>query len=112
EKVAGYSSDVTRMIAPVIGLISGASPDAVSAHAAQQIGMPGVSRPRGRNGSLGLSFPGGNVTYGRHLVKKLIPASIGGEASFDGVLTGKVNWAALDKPRQATRIRVGATVVR
>ena len=61
------------MIEPIVGLISGASPDAVSAHAAQQIGMPGVSRPRGRNSGPGLSFPGGNVTYGRHLVKKLIP---------------------------------------
>ena len=36
-----------KVIEPVVGLISGASPDAVSAHAAQQIGMPGVSRPRG-----------------------------------------------------------------
>ena len=112
EKVLGYSSTVTSMIEPVIGLINGASADAVSAHAAQQIGMPGVSRPRGRNSGVGLSFPGGNVTYGRHLVKKLIPAALAGEATFEGVLTGKVNWSALDKPNQPTRIRVGATVVR
>jgi spermidine dehydrogenase len=112
EKVLGYRAEVTKMIEPVIGLISGASPDAVSAHAAQQIGMPGVSRARGRNSGLGLSFPGGNVTYGRHLAKKLIPDSIGGELSFDGVLNGAVNWTALDRPKQPTRIRVGATVVR
>ena len=112
EKVLGYRGEVTKMIEPVIGLISGASPDAVSAHAAQQIGMPGVSRVRGRNSGLGLSFPGGNVTYGRHLAKKLIPDSIGGELSFDGVLNGAVNWKALDRPGQPTRIRVGATVVR
>ncbi len=112
EKIAGYPAEVTKVIEPVVGLISGASPDGVSAHAAQQIGMPGVSRPRGRNSGLGLSFPGGNVTYARHLVKKLIPDSIAGTASFDGVLNGAVQWSALDRPRQATRIRSGATVVR
>lgn len=111
ENVAGYRPEVTKMIEPVIGLISGASPDGVSAHAAQQIGMPGVSRARGRSSGLGLSFPGGNVTYGRHLVKKLIPDSITGELSFDGVLEGTVNWAALDKRGQPTRVRVGATVI-
>jgi spermidine dehydrogenase len=116
----GYGDDVVKTIEPVIGLISGASPDAVSAHAAQQIGMPGVSRPRPRTGtSLGLSFPGGNVTYARHLVtyarhlvKSLIPSAIAGEFSFDGVLNGRVNWKALDVRGQATRIRVGATAAR
>jgi spermidine dehydrogenase len=112
ENVLGHRREATKMIEPVVGLISGASPDAVSAHATQQIGMPGVSRPRGRTSGLGLSFPGGNVTYGRHLAKKLIPDSIGGDASFDGILNGRVDWAALDRSRQPTRIRVGATVVR
>ena len=107
----GYGPEVVKMIEPVIGLISGASPDAVSAHAAQQIGMPGVSRPRTSTGP-GLSFPGGNVTYARHLVKKLIPDAIGGEFSFEGVLNGRVNWPALDRRGQRTRIRVGATVAR
>lgn len=110
EKVAGHGSHVTKMIEPVVGLISGASPDAVSARAAQQIGMPGVSRPRGRNSGLGLSFPGGNVTYARHLLKALIPDAITGEFTFAGVLNGTVNWPALDRASQTTRVRVGATV--
>lgn len=112
EKELGLDPEVTKMVEPVIGLINGASPDAVSAHAAQQIGMPGVSRVRGRATGPGLSFPGGNVTYGRHLVKKLIPDAIGGEPSFDGILTGRVNWSALDRRSQPTRIRAGTTVVR
>ena len=110
QKIAGYGSHVTKMIEPVVGLISGASPDAVSAHAAQQIGMPGVSRARGRNAGLGLSFPGGNGTYARHLLKALIPDAISGEFSFTGVLNGAVNWSALDRAGQNTPVRVGATV--
>ena len=112
EKVAGYRREVTKMIEPVIGLISGASPDAVSAHAAQQIGMPGVARARGKNSGFGLSFPGGNVTYARHLVKKIIPDGIAGEATFEGILNGTVDWNALDRAKQPTRIRLGATVAR
>ncbi len=112
EKVAGYRPEITKMIEPVVGLISGASPDAVSAHATQQIGMPGVARARGKNSGFGLSFPGGNVTYARHLVKKLVPDGITGEATFEGILNGAVNWAALDKARQPTRLRLGATVAR
>ena len=109
----GYGPEVIKTIEPVVGLINGASPDAVSAHAAQQIGMPGVSRPRPRTStSLGLSFPGGNVTYARHLVKKLIPSAISGDATFDGILNGRVSWNALDGKGQPTRIRVGTTVVR
>lgn len=107
----GYGAEVVRMIEPVVGLINGASPDAVSAHAAQQIGMPGVSRPRTSTGP-GLSFPGGNVTYARHLVKRLIPDAIEGTFDFAGVLNGRVRWQNLDRRGQPTRIRVGATIAR
>jgi spermidine dehydrogenase len=112
EKEMGLRPEVTKYIEPVVGLINGASPDAVSAFAAQQIGMPGVSRPRGRTGGLPQSFPGGNGTYARHFVKYLVPAAIPGEATFDSLLTARVNFAALDKPAQPTRIRLGATVAR
>src|SRR5262249_183440 len=97
----GYGSEVVKMIEPVVGLINGASPDAVSAHAAQQIGMPGVSRPRTSTGP-GLSFPGGNVTYARHLVKRLIPDAIEGTFDFAGVLNGRVHWPNLDRRGQPT----------
>jgi spermidine dehydrogenase len=112
EKVLLLRPEVTRFITPIIGLINGASPDAVSAHAAYQIGMPAVSRPRARTGSLPQSFPGGNATYARHLVKALIPEAIAGAARFEDVIGGRVNFAALDRSGQPTRIRLGATVVR
>jgi spermidine dehydrogenase len=112
EKTLGFPSAVTDYIAPVVGLINGVMPDAVSAHASQQIGMPGTGRPRGRTGGLPQSFPGGNGTYARHFVKYLIPDAIGGDVGFDGVLNGRTNPDAFDKAGQPTRIRHRATVMR
>jgi spermidine dehydrogenase len=104
--------EVTRVAAPIIGLINGASPDAVSAFAASQIGMPGVSRPRSQTGSLPQSFPGGNSTYARHFVKYLVPDGFSGPAGFEGVFNGRVDFDALDRAGRPVRIRVGATVIR
>ena len=111
ERVLLLRPEVTKFVTPIVGLINGASPDAVSAFAAHQIGLPGVSRAR-RGGSLPQSFPGGNSTYARHFVKYLIPDAIGGSPSFGDVFTGRVNFAALDRIGQGTRIRLGATVIR
>lgn len=115
EQVMGLRPEVTKMAEPVVGLINGASPDAVSAFAASQIGMPGVSaRVRGRTpgGQLPQSFPGGNVTYGRCFVRHLIPDALPTATTLEGIFTGKINFAALDKAGQATRIRLGSIVVR
>lgn len=103
--------EVTRYITPVVGLINGARPDAVSAFAASQIGMPGVARLRSQTGPLPQSFPGGNTFYARHFVKALIPDGISGQAGFVGVHTGRVDPAALDRSGAPTRVRLGATVV-
>lgn len=104
--------EVTAFVAPIVGLINGASPDAVSAFAAAQIGMPGVSRVRSKTGPLPMSFPGGNVAFPQHLVKVLIPDAFSGAPGLEGVHTGRVNFAALDRKDQTTRVRLGATVVR
>jgi spermidine dehydrogenase len=113
EKVLGLRPEVTKMAEPVVGLINGASPDAVSAFAASQIGMPGVTpRVRGKGGPLTLSFPGGNVTYTRCYVRHLIPAAMPAATDFAGILTSSIDFAALDRPAQPVRIRLGATVVK
>jgi len=57
------------------------------------------------------SFPGGNGGIARHMVKTLIPAAIEGPRTLEGVACGLVNFAALDRPGQSARIRVGSTVV-
>jgi spermidine dehydrogenase len=112
EQKLGLRPEVTAYIAPVIGLINGASPDAVSAFASSQIGMPGVARVRSRTGPLPQSFPGGNSTLSRHFVKYLVPDAISGEKNFDGVFDGRVDFGALDRSDRQTRIRLGSIVVR
>ena len=112
EDELGFPRAVTEYVTPIIGLINGASPDAVSAYAAAQIGMPGAARVRPRTGPLPQSFPGGNATVARHLVKYLVPDAIAGPPTADGVFDGGVRFDALDRPGLPTRIRLGATVVR
>jgi len=112
EDVLKLRPEVTAFAAPIIGLINGAGPDAVSAFAASQIGMPGVARVRSRTGSLPQSFPGGNSAYARHFVKYLVPDGISGAPGLEGVHNGRIDFVALDRKDRPTRIRLGATVVR
>ncbi|HKS97607.1 MAG TPA: NAD(P)/FAD-dependent oxidoreductase, partial [Terriglobia bacterium] len=58
------------------------------------------------------AFPGGNAGIARHIAKTLIPDSIPGSRTLEAVCRNRVNFAALDRPGQPARIRVGATVVR
>jgi spermidine dehydrogenase len=105
ERDMDLSPEVTKFVEPVVGLLNGCSADAHSARA-------GLIVPERRNDSLGLSFPGGNTTFARYLVRALIPDSLPAGDNFDQMLTGKINFAALDKPSAATRIRLSATVIR
>lgn len=105
EGEMGLGPEVTKFVEPVIGLICGASPDAVCARAGHNLVIP-ASSPGG------ISFPGGNTTFARHLVRAMIPESMAGELSFAQVLNAPVNFGALDRPAAATRIRLGATAIR
>ena len=105
EGELGLDPQVTKFVEPVVGLICGASPDAVCARAGHNLVIP-----TGSPG--GISFPGGNTTFGRHLVRALIPEAIPAEFSFAGVLNTPVDFGALDRPGSPTRIRLGATVIR
>jgi spermidine dehydrogenase len=57
------------------------------------------------------SFPGGNSGFLRHLVKQICPDAIRGGASTDEIIRGPENLAALDKPANSIRIRLGSTAV-
>jgi len=105
EDELGLCPEVTKFAEPVTGLICGASPDAVCARAAHSLVRPTTSQP-------GISFPGGNTTFARHLVKALIPDSLPGDLSFENVLANSVDFKALDRKDSPTRIRLDATVIR
>ena len=112
EKELNLSPEATKQAEPIIGLINGASPTAVSAFAAAQVGMPATGRSRGKNATSPLSFPGGNSAFARYFIKDLIPDSIGGNNSFNDVINQQVNFDVLDKEENKVRMRLGATVVR
>lgn len=58
-----------------------------------------------------LSFPGGNAGIARQIVKTMIPQSIAGARTLEAVCRNRINFSALDRPGQPTRIRLGSTVV-
>ena len=55
-------------------------------------------------------FPGGNSCILRHFVKKLIPAAISGGHNLNDIMNGAVNFDALDRRRNPTRIRLSSMV--
>jgi spermidine dehydrogenase len=107
ENVKGYDPEVTKFSQPMVGLLGGVGSDAVSARVGHSLVSVYQKEPRRT-----LSFPGGNSTMGRHLVRGLIPDSISGELSFKGIMNGRINFAALDKKEQPTRIRLHSMVIR
>jgi spermidine dehydrogenase len=58
-----------------------------------------------------LSFPGGNDGIARHIVKRLTPDAISGPNSMDAVCRNDIDFQALDRPGQPTRIRLASTTV-
>ena len=84
--------------------------DAISAYAAYKLPMPGLADippPELRRNS----FPGGNSGFVRHLIKRMIPDAIRGEERFEDIITGDINFPALDRENQPLCIRQGATAL-
>jgi spermidine dehydrogenase len=104
ERVRGYDPAVTRFVEPVVGLLSGVSADAACARLGRQL----VEAP---DGPLALSFPGGNSVFARALLKGLSPLALPAR-DFNALMYGRVNFAALDRAGEPTRIRLGATALR
>jgi spermidine dehydrogenase len=106
----GLSQETVRtFLCPVEGGGSGLGPDALSAYSDYAFEM---LRPvADETGAMDQMFPGGNTTVARLLVKSLIPSSIGGPDTVEGVSRNTVNFTALDAPGAPARIRLAATVV-
>jgi len=117
ENVMGLSSAVTRFVDPIAASAVGSSSDAISAYSAYAAMLPGVNsfypaEVRNFDTFERHSFPGGNDGFARYFMKRIIPEAIAGESTFADILNGTVNFSALDRPDQAIRMRLGATVVR
>lgn len=62
-------------------------------------------------GSYTFHFPDGNASVARLLVRDLVPESLPG-AGAEGIVTARLDYARLDRPQAAVRIRLNATAVR
>jgi len=93
-------------LASAVGLGS----DAVSAYAAYQLPMPGLTDPLPSD-LRRVSFPGGNSGFARYFLKRLIPDAIAGTDRFEDIVTGRIRFDALDRPGQPLRVRLRSTAL-
>jgi spermidine dehydrogenase len=106
----GLSRETVRtFLSPVEGGGSGLGPDALSAYSDYAFEM--LHPLQDETSGTDQMFPGGNTTIARLMVKSLIPASIDGPDTVEGVTQNTVNLSALDTPQTPARIRLSSTVV-
>lgn len=106
----GLSQETIRtFLCPVEGGGSGLGPDALSAYCdyAADLLHP---YDDGSHEEVQM-FPGGNTTIARLMVKTLIPASMDGPLSVDGVSRSSMKFPTLDVPSSPARLRLSATVI-
>jgi spermidine dehydrogenase len=101
----GLSRETIRTYLGDEGSGSGLGPDALSAYSDYAADF---LYPMDDSGQM---FPGGNAGIARMITKTLIPDAIVGEPSVEGVARGAVNFGALDRAGQTTRIRLNSTAV-
>ncbi len=107
-------SIIAQYIDPYIGTTLGGSLDTASAYGARVLGMPGVSAAAWRwtePKDVLFAFPMGNAVYPRYLVRALIPDAYP-DGSLRTMVYGQTRHEALDRPGNATRIRLASTAVR
>jgi spermidine dehydrogenase len=98
---------IRRYLSPVSGGGSGIGADALSGYTeyAADLLFPWEQQHGPQ------MFPGGNTGVARHIVKALVPDALSGTATMESICQSRVNFAALDRAGQPTRIRLRATVV-
>ncbi len=91
----------------------GVSCTAISAYAAKLLGLPGPAGTQGigYDERLIFSFPGGNTTIARYILKALLPEAISGSQTFADIASAPIDFAAFDRPNSNVRVRVAATAV-
>jgi spermidine dehydrogenase len=127
SKTVGVDAQIVRFFGPAPHSLFGVGIDAVSAQDAWGLGLPGFagmglepgpgpgmnrdSIPNQQANEYFFHFPDGNASIARLLVRRLIPAAIPGHTA-DDVVTARADYARLDEPSSAVRIRLNSTVVR
>ncbi len=116
EKELGLHPGVGEHMDPVMAISSyGFSSDVISAYGAYLLQLPGMNGYFKADtfdfeSAKFMSFPGGNTTYARYIVNHLIPG-VFPNSSFEKIAHGGINFDALDKPGNATRIRLSSTAL-
>ena len=116
EDKLGLNPGVTKHLDPILAISNyGFGCDVISAYGAYLLQLPGMKGyfnidPLNLNETTSLSFPGGNTTYARHIVKYLIPKAIPG-AKFKDITHNRINFDALDQPNSPTSIRLNSTAI-
>jgi spermidine dehydrogenase len=108
ENVLKMPAECTAAADLFLASAAGLGSDAMSAYAAYQLPMPGLSAipPESLQRH---SFPGGNSGYARYFLKTLIADAIEGDAEFNDIVAGRIKLAALDRPGQPLNMRLDAT---
>jgi len=101
---------VRTFLSPIAGGGYGLGPDVLSAYCNYAIEN---QFPEDGDDTLGdQMFPDGNGGFARLMVKGLIPDAFAGPRTVDAVWQNHVNFRALDRAGQSTRLRLNSTVVR
>ncbi len=127
-KLVGVEPIVARFYRQRTHGLWGVGIDAVSALEGWSTGLPGfagMKLPPGAiaamgetaagfadtGGSVDVHLPDGGASIARALVRALVPAALPG-STIDDLVTARADYAELDRPGAATRIRLNSTVVR
>ena len=109
ERYALSADTVRTFLSPVEGGGWGLGPDALSAFADY---APDLLHPLDDgSGESVQMFPSGNTTIARLLVRTLIPTSMEGPQTIEGVTRNVVQFSALDVADSPARIRLDATAI-
>ena len=126
-KVAAASLEIVKVLQSTVNGLYGAGIDIVPAQDAWGLGLPGFDGlaldrtpgagmnrdavPNEKAHRYFFHFPDGNASVARLMVRRLVPAAVPGSTAED-IVTARIDYARLDEPGSATRLRLNSTAVR
>ena len=120
RQVAGAHEEVVALLRDVLRGFWGVGFDALSALEGSRWRMPGTSHLdahalTGGNAPVEepyiFHFPDGNAGIARALVRRLVPGALPGPDTMEGLVASRVDYGALDRGQNGTRIRLNSTAI-